>query len=149
MRNTDADIAACRACLCLASRRASRAITRAFDRRLRPHGIRATQFSILVTLIERGPTPIGELAESLGLERTTLSRNLDVVAAQDWVKIRVGSEDGRSRIAAVTRVGRRAVVGALPAWREAQNAAVAALSPAGSNALRALAGMSIGSVAAT
>jgi len=37
-------------CLCLASRRAARAITRAFDKELRPHGLRATQFSLLAVL---------------------------------------------------------------------------------------------------
>jgi DNA-binding MarR family transcriptional regulator len=115
-----------------------------FDRRLRPHGIRGTQFSILVALIEGGPTTIGELADFLGIERTTLTRNLDVVAAQGWVKIGVGTEDARSRVVAVSRGGRRAVAAALPAWREAQNAAVAALGPARSDALRALAGMRIG-----
>jgi DNA-binding MarR family transcriptional regulator len=144
MPKSDADLAACRACLCLASRRASRTITRAFDRRLRPHGIRATQFSILVMLIERGPSTIGELADALGIERTTLSRNLDVVAAQGWVKIGVGADDARSRIVAVAAGGRRVVAAALPAWRKAQDAAVAALGSVGSNALRAVAGMPIG-----
>lgn len=145
MRKTSSDITACRACLCLASRRASRAITRAFERRLRPYGIRATQFSILVTLIERGPSNIGELAESLGVERTTLSRNFfDLIAARGWVKIGVGSEDARSRDVAITKVGRNAIAAALPAWREAQNAAVALLSPAAANAIRSLAGMPYG-----
>ena len=143
MPKNDADLTACRACLCLASRRASRAITRAFDRRLRPHGIRATQFSILVALIERGPSTIGELADELGIERTTLSRNLELILNQDWVKIEVGTDDARSRDVAITRAGRRAVVAALPAWRDAQNAAIAALSPAGSDALRSLAGLQI------
>jgi DNA-binding MarR family transcriptional regulator len=143
MPKNEADITACRACLCLASRRASRAITRAFDRRLRPQGIRATQFSILVALIERGPSTIGELAEELGIERTTLSRNLDLILNQDWVKIEIGSEDARSRNVAITRAGRRAVVAALPAWREAQTAAIAALGSAGSDAVRSLAGMQI------
>jgi DNA-binding MarR family transcriptional regulator len=140
MSNADLDLDACRACLCLASRRASRSITRAFDRRLRSHGIRATQFSILVTLVERGPTTIGDLAEELGIERTTLSRNLDVVAARGWVKIGVGTEDARSRIVSIARGGRKAVADALPAWREAQNTAVAAIGRAGSDALHALAG---------
>jgi DNA-binding MarR family transcriptional regulator len=84
---------------------------------------------------------MSELADALGLERTTLSRNLDVVAAQGWVKIGVGSDDARSRIVAVARDGRRAVAAALPAWRDAQRAAVDALGPAGSDALRALAGV--------
>ena len=143
MRKNDTGTAAARNCLCLASRRASRAITRAFDRRLRPHGIRATQFSILVMLIEGGPATMGDLADALGLERTTLSRNLDLIVARGWVKIRVGDEDARSRDVAITGAGRRAVVAALPAWREAQTAAIAALGPAGSDALRSLAAMQV------
>jgi DNA-binding MarR family transcriptional regulator len=144
MRKSDPDLTACRACVCLASRRASRTITRAFDRRLRPHGIRATQFSILVMLIERGPSTIGELADALGIERTTLSRNLDVVAAQGWLKIGIGADDARSRIVAIEPGGRKAVAAALPAWRKAQDTAVAALGQAGSTALRTVAGMPIG-----
>jgi DNA-binding MarR family transcriptional regulator len=138
------DLTACRACLCLASRRASRTITRAFDRRLRSYGIRSTQFSILVTLMERGPTTIGELAEALGIERTTLTRNLSVVEDQGWVKISVGDTDGRSRVVTATRKGRRAVTKALPAWQEAQDAATAALGRSGFAALHALAETAIG-----
>jgi DNA-binding MarR family transcriptional regulator len=137
--NAEPDLLACRACLCLASRRASRAITRAFDRRLRPHGIRSTQFSILVTLIEGGPTTIGDLAEALGIERTTLTRNLRVVEDQGWVKISIGDVDGRSRIVTATAKGRRAVATALPSWRDAQDAAAAALGRSGFAALHALA----------
>lgn len=132
------DLLACRDCLCLASRRASRTITRAFDRRLRPYGIRATQFSILVMLMERGSTTIGELAEALGIERTTLTRNLGVVEHQGWVKIDVGDTDGRSRVVKATPKGRKAVCAALPAWRRAQAAAAAAVGQSGLAALHAL-----------
>jgi DNA-binding MarR family transcriptional regulator len=137
------DLAECRACLCSASRRAARAITRVFDRRLRSHGIRATQFSILVTLIGYGPATIGELADLLGIERTTLSRNLALIEAQGWVDITVGDEDARSRVIAVTRKGRDAVTAALPAWREAQADATAAIGEAGVSALHTLAGTSL------
>jgi DNA-binding MarR family transcriptional regulator len=140
MPTSNADTTACRDCLCLASRRASRAITRAFDRRLRPHGIRTTQFSILVQLMEGGPSTIGDLAEALGIERTTLSRNLDVIEAHGWVTVGIDNDDARSRVVAVTRAGRRAVASALPAWREAQDAATAALGRDGFIALHALAG---------
>ena len=39
-------------------------------------GVRATQFTILSQLMLRGEMPIGKLASFLGMERTTLSRNL-------------------------------------------------------------------------
>jgi len=134
---TDPDVFECSACLCLASRRAARAVTRAFDRELRPYGIRATQFSMLVMLMLRGPLAIGELAESLGVERTTLTRNLALTEREGWVAIRPG-DDARSRIVAATKKGRAAVTAALPAWRQAQLAATAAIGDVGIDVLRAL-----------
>jgi DNA-binding MarR family transcriptional regulator len=143
-RNLEPDVAACLECLCLASRRASRAITRAFDRQLRPHGIRATQFSILTMLMGYGPTTIGDLAEALGIERTTLTRNLSVLEDQGWVKISVGDSDGRSRVVKATPKGRKAVTTAMPAWRRAQAAAAEAIGPSGLAALHALSGTKLG-----
>lgn len=139
----DIDVSQCRACLCLASRRSARAITRAFDRQLRPHGIRVTQFTILVMLMLRGPMTIGDLADKLGIERTTLTRNLALIKTRRWIEIRADDDDARSRVVAVTRKGRATVAAALPAWRKAQTAAVAAIGKAGIEALHTLAGTSI------
>ena len=133
-----ADLAECANCLCLASRRAARTITRAFDRKLRPFGIRATQFSALVMLSLRGPLTIGELAKSLGVERTTLTRNLALIEDKGWIKIREG-EDARSRVVSMTPKGRAALTAAVSAWREAQSAALAAIGPSGASAIRNLA----------
>jgi DNA-binding MarR family transcriptional regulator len=136
--NEDRSLLECGNCLCLASRRAARALTRAFDRQLRPHGIRATQFSILTMLLLRGPLTIGELADFLGVERTTLTRNLTLVEREGWVEIHPGT-DARSRVVAATRKGRAVVTTALAAWRKAQQAATAAIGRGGVDALRALA----------
>jgi len=136
--NEDFSLIECGDCLCLASRRAARALTRAFDRQLRPHGIRATQFSILTALLVRGSLPIGELAEFLGVERTTLTRNLALVEGEGWVAIRPG-DDARSRMVAVTRKGRAVVTSALSAWRKAQQAASGTIGQSGVDALHVLA----------
>jgi DNA-binding MarR family transcriptional regulator len=128
----------CGDCLCLASRRAARALARAFDRQLRPLGIRATQFSILTMLLLRRPLTIGELAEFLGIDRTTLTRNLALVESKGWVDIRPGN-DARSRVVAATQKGRAAVMAAMPAWRKAQQGASAAIGRGGVDALHALA----------
>jgi DNA-binding MarR family transcriptional regulator len=64
------------------SRRAARAIARAFDRQLRPHGIRTTQFSLLAILELKGPQSIGSLADAVGADRTTLTRNLALLENQ-------------------------------------------------------------------
>lgn len=137
--NTQPNLRDCMDCLCLASRRAARAITRSFDRQLRPHGIRTTQFTILTNLELRGPTAISELAEHLGTERTTLTRNLALIEAERWIDSRADDDDARSRIVAITPKGRAAIAAALPAWRKAQAAAAATIGAAGVGALHALA----------
>jgi DNA-binding MarR family transcriptional regulator len=137
-RPVTSDLMECADCLCLASRRAARTMTRAFDRKLRPFGIRATQFSALVMLSLRGALTIGELANSLGVERTTLTRNLELIEAKGWVKVLVGEEDARARVVSMTPKGRAAVNAAVGAWREAQNAALAAVGNSGANAIRKL-----------
>jgi DNA-binding MarR family transcriptional regulator len=127
----------CAQCLCLASRQAARSVTRAFDRKLRPHGIRATQFSALTMLALRGQLTIGELANWLGVERTTLTRNLELIEAKGWVRIQVG-DDARARVVSVTSKGRAAVTAAIGAWREAQASALAAIGTSGAKAIRTL-----------
>lgn len=133
------DISDCADCLCLASRRAARTITRAYDRRLRPHGIRITQFTILAMLMLRGPTALGGLAQGLGLERTTLTRNLELLQAKGWVSVRSGYDDGRARIITVTKTGRALVHNAYPDWRKIQDRISGEVGLAGVDALHKLA----------
>ncbi len=113
------DLSACRGCHCLAARRAARAITRLYEKKLRPHGLRATQFSVLAALALKGPTPIKELAEILGLERTTLTRIGALLERNGWLTT-AESEDARQRPFRLTAAGRRKLEGAFPAWKEAQ-----------------------------
>ena len=101
--------------------------------------MRSTQFTLLVMLMERGAVPIGKLADALGIERTTLTRNLALLESNGWIAIATASEDARARVATVTRRGRNAVVAALPLWRAAQHKALASIGAEGAQALRALA----------
>ena len=132
------DFAACADCLCLASRRAARTITRAYDAMLRPHGVRSTQFTILAVLHLKGPQSIGELADALGADRTTLTRNLALIEEQSLVSSRVG-DDPRSRIVSLMPKGRRLLAKALPAWRKAQDELTARIGTPLADSLRRLA----------
>jgi DNA-binding MarR family transcriptional regulator len=118
------DLSLCARCHCLAARRQARAITRFYDARLRPHGLRATQFSILAALALLGPTPTGALAERLGLERTTLTRGAALLERHGWVRA-APSEDARERPLRLTRAGRRKLEAAYPAWKAAQESVTA------------------------
>ena len=63
-------------CMCHKTRMAARAITRAYDDALRQTGLRATQLAVLAAVGARGALSIQSLADVLGMDRTTLTRNL-------------------------------------------------------------------------
>ena len=107
------------ACVCGRLRRAARALTQRYDDTMAPCGLRITQFSLLRTLFREGPQRITELAALTLLDRTALSRNLEPLVAQGYVKIVAGS-DARTREVSLTRAGEGALQRALPYWRQAQ-----------------------------
>jgi DNA-binding MarR family transcriptional regulator len=132
------DYMACAGCFCLASRQAARRITRLYDSRMQPSGIRVTQFTILSQLMLRGEMPIGKLAAFLGMERTTLTRNLTLLEQQKWISSKAG-DDPRSRMIAITAQGRGMVRRGFPYWSKAQAQVGKMLGADGQAALKVLA----------
>jgi len=110
----------CLACSCFAVRKAGRAVTQHYDRALRKSGLRATQFNTLVVLTKAGPIAMASLADFLGMDRTSLTRNLQPPARKKWIRIAAGDDDRRMRMVSITPAGMAALRKALPAWREAQ-----------------------------
>jgi DNA-binding MarR family transcriptional regulator len=131
------DYMAAASCFCLASRQAARRITRLYDSCMQETGIRATQFSILSQLMLRGEMQIGKLASFLGMERTTLTRNLALLETQKWISTRPG-EDPRARIIAITAQGRGIVRRSFPYWAKAQASVGNLLGADGQAALKVL-----------
>jgi DNA-binding MarR family transcriptional regulator len=113
------DYMAAAGCFCLASRQAARKITRLYDSHMQESGLRATQFTILSQLMLRGELRIGRLADILGMERTTLTRNLAPLEAQKWISIKTG-DDPRARMIGITGQGRAMVRRGFPYWSKAQ-----------------------------
>ena len=106
-------------CLCHRTRMASRAVTRLYDDILRPTGLRATQLAVLVAVGNEDVTSITELAKFMGMDRSTLTRNLTPLEREGL--IRVGNEGWRrSRIVEITNKGRSRLREALPFWEKAQ-----------------------------
>ena len=106
-------------CTCFNLRKAARAVTRVYDEALKPSGLRATQFSLLGVVSNRGPVGMTELARALVMERTTLTRNLKPLMDQGFLQV-VDGADRRQRPIAVTLRGRKAFDRALPLWHRAQ-----------------------------
>ncbi len=110
-------------------RKASRLMAQAYDRYLQPSGLTSTQFTLLAVASSRGPISITELAGELGLDRTTLTRNLRLVERESLVEVTAG-RDARTRDVRLTANGRKSLKKAIPLWQEAQTRVVAALGRA-------------------
>ncbi len=132
------DYMACAGCFCLASRQAARKITRLYDSHMQESGVRATQFTILSQLMLRGEMPIGKLAGILGMERTTLTRNLTLLEQRKWISVKAG-DDPRSRMIGITAQGRGIVRRGFPYWSKAQAQVGKMLGADGQAALKVLA----------
>jgi DNA-binding MarR family transcriptional regulator len=109
-----------RSCACHKVRMAARAVTRAYDEALRPTGLRATQLSVLVAVGTGEAQSIAALAQVLGMDRSTLTRNLGPLEKEGLVK--VGLEGWRrSRTLEITKKGQSRLREALPLWKKAQD----------------------------
>jgi DNA-binding MarR family transcriptional regulator len=107
------------ACNCLAIRQAARHITRAYERHLAPEGLRASQYSILSKLNRLGPLSIGELANTMVMDRTTLGRAIRPLERDELLIVDDG-RDGRTRSIRLTSAGVAKVKSAAMRWRKAQ-----------------------------
>ena len=109
-----------RTCACFKVRKAARAITKLYEEMLRPSGLRATQFSLLMATRVMGPVTVVKLAEIMVMDRTTLTRNLQILEKRRLITIKRG-EDRREREVTLTAAGMEVLTKAVPLWEEAQN----------------------------
>ncbi len=120
------DLAAMENCVCFNLRWVTRAVTQFYDAEMRRHGIRPTQGTILASIVTKNSWNMAELSDWLGMERTTLVRNLRPLQRDGLVQINGG---GRGRLVelAITAKGRKQIEKLAPAWKSAQHAAVKTL----------------------
>jgi DNA-binding MarR family transcriptional regulator len=108
------------ACTCFRLRRLTRLVTQRYDRELAAAGLNLNQYSIL-RRAARTPQTVGALAREIGMDRTTLSRDLKPLIAAGWVELASGEDDARQRLIHVTAAGKRVLAKAQPLWRKAQD----------------------------
>ncbi|HZW89260.1 MAG TPA: MarR family winged helix-turn-helix transcriptional regulator [Myxococcaceae bacterium] len=113
-------------CTGMRLRKATRAVGRIYDQTLAPSGLRGTQFSLLVAISLFGEAPLLRVAEELGLDRTTLTRNLQPLEREGLVASSPG-KDQRVRLLRLTEAGQRTLQRAYPLWEEAHSKVVQGL----------------------
>ena len=115
-------------CVCYRLRRAARVAAKSYDNALKPSGLRNTQFTLLDSLNRLGETSIGDLADVLAIDGTTLTRNLEILVRRGLVE-NIVADDARVRYVRITKLGKQTYKEALPLWRKAQRQALDALEP--------------------
>ena len=86
-------------------------------------GINVAQFSLLRHLQRLDHPSISTLAEAMGLDRSTLGRNLRVLEGDGLVCLSEGS-DQRNRLIRLSHEGKARLLAAQPAWERAQETLV-------------------------
>ena len=124
-------------CVCFHLRRAARAVTQTYERALAPSGLVPGQFSVLTVLHRFGPQPLSVLADLMGMDRTTLTRNLRPMERDGLVRVKAGEkQDQRIRRVGLTAAGERKWQEAEPLWAQVHRHMVQGLGTDGWPALR-------------
>jgi DNA-binding MarR family transcriptional regulator len=86
---------------------------------LAPENLTITQYSLLVNIARAEQLGHTVLAEKVGMERTTLTRNLRPLTRAKLVVAATGL-DRRQHLLQLTTAGKRKLARSLPLWEEAQ-----------------------------
>jgi DNA-binding MarR family transcriptional regulator len=107
-------------CNCLNMRRASRAMTKLYQRYLKFSGLKISQYSLLKTIERLEPVCVSDLAAEIRLDRTTLVRNLKPLEEKAIISD-ISKKGSRNRQWVLTESGKEKLRGAELLWRKAQD----------------------------
>jgi DNA-binding MarR family transcriptional regulator len=119
-----------------------RAVSRHYDAYFAAAGLKGTQYSLLSHVVAMAPVRPAELAQRMGLDASTLTRNLRVMIEAGWV-VQGPGDDARSRLVGPTAAGRDKQAQARRCWKRAQLALDERLGVAQVAALHALIGFGL------
>lgn len=123
-------------CTNLNIRRASRQIGQFFDDRMKQAEVSPNQYSLLVFIGKLAPAGISQIASAIGMDRTTLTRNLRILERDGLVE-QVLADDARLRLYALTQEGKTVVFNARSQWEACQSEFLGRFGEKRWNALRA------------
>ncbi len=107
-------------CTNLRLRQLLRRVAQHYDVEMVKAGLKTTQYSLLSYIVKLGPMRPGDLAKSMKLSASTLTRNLKPLTDAGWVVMAAGT-DARSRSVAITPAGQAKREEARRCWKAAQD----------------------------
>ena len=125
----------------------ARLIRQHYDAELCKVGLRTTQYRLLMEVKAHGPVRPCDLAETLSLSPSTLTRNLKPLVSAGWLELGPGT-DGRTRSVCITAAGRRKCAEGLPHWSMAEARVHHMMGDQNVSALHALIGQCLRSMSA-
>lgn len=109
-------------CHCTKLRYAAQTLTEVYDRVLAPSGLKVTQYVLLRSILqEEAEQSLTDLAQRLGNDRSTIGRNIRILARDGLVSLNRGS-DRREHTVHITQKGRELYAFATPLWQKSQTA---------------------------
>lgn len=108
-------------CLVLNTIAAARSLLRQHDAKLKPFGVTVQQFALLAAIRLNPGEPVATLAQRVLLDRTSLTRNLNLLERKGLVR-RVANAAGNVRLCELTEQGDAVLDRILPEWRQSKAA---------------------------
>ena len=114
-------------CVLTRTRVISRLLTNIYDDAYRSLGINSSQVILLTIIYKIGPASRAEIGRFNRQERSTLTRNLEIMLEAGWIEEADQQQKGRARPIVITESGIQILMDGYPAWQSAQKQAIAAL----------------------
>jgi DNA-binding MarR family transcriptional regulator len=107
-------------CYCLNAQRAARRLARLYDDGLRPFDLNHGQFSLLMLVAGLQPVSMGQVADELVMDRTTVTAAIKPLERRGLLRTAASSTDQRQRLLSLTPSGLSLLSRASVQWRKLQ-----------------------------
>lgn len=109
---------------------ANHALFKDFEAVVREAGLGSLEWRVLATLSEQPPMPVGQLAQEVLSQQPTVTKLLQRLAAQGWVRLKDDPQDQRRTLVGITAAGQKKVTPLIARARDHEANTLAGLSAA-------------------
>ena len=103
-------------CYCTNLRRSANVVTDFYGSVLKNAGLTVAQYYLLINLSRLEAANITQWAERVGLDRSTMVRNVKLLESKGWIS----PAAGKGKVFSLSPEGRQVLDQAIPLWQDAQ-----------------------------